>query len=140
MAKRGKQLFFSRLGISITITAASLVVLLAIIAWLICQRIINGRQLMYGLLPICMIAGAAGEMSVPKGEGTYWQRVLIAAAPTLLLLLGSALFFGEDLGAFLPAYALCLFLPGMITALTGGKKRRKRSVLQRKRRTAGFRG
>ena len=141
MANREKRLITSRLLWSAAITAVSLLVLLAIIAWLIWKRIISERQLMYVSLPACMIAGAAGEMSVPRGEGKGWQRLVIAAVPSLLLLLlGTVCFFREGLGPFLPASTLCLFLPGMISALTGWKNRRKHSVLKRKRRTASFRG
>ncbi len=141
MGNREKRFEISRIVRSIMITVGLLTVLIAIVAWLLSKRIISERWLMPAMLSSCLIAGAAGTVLFPVGEGNRGYRIIAAAVPALcLVMLGGALYFSDGLGSHVPLSSLCLFLPGLIAALTGLKKRKKHSAPKRNSKSRAFRG
>ncbi len=117
------------------ITAAMTAVLLLLLCLesvLIQKGILSLRQVGFGCIVSCLIAGVCG-MAAGKGEGRFWLRLLAAVIPAMaLIILGAAASSDAVLSGASFVHAGLLVLPTLLSAV-GKVRRRKRRTKAKKR-------
>jgi peptidoglycan/LPS O-acetylase OafA/YrhL len=119
-------------------TAASLVLLLCVEAGLIQKGVLSIKQAEPGIILCCLIAGTVGAALKQKGEGSSRTMLLGCAIPAILLMMSGVVFSeGSQIQPEIFAHAICVILPGLITAM-GVELRNKKGKKRRIHRRSSF--
>ena len=134
MGKRRKHASVTGIWKGMAAECAALLLLTGALAALLQKGTVGTRELMAGLVLICLVAGSAGVLWGPKGEGGAGKRLLACGIPAAARLLAGCLFPGS--GEWAPSaalHALCLLLPCLVS-LALDRRRRVRGAAGRRRR------
>ena len=118
---------------------AAMLILSGLLALLIRQGAIGSWGWKPGMILICLAAGASAVLFGPKGEGRG-AMLLTSGIPAAVLLLAGAAIAGVK--GMIPGgalHGLCLMLPGLMSLLIGGGRRRRAAGFKKHRRIAGVR-
>ena len=114
--------------------AGTLLALLGVLALAVQRGIAGEGMIGPGMIAACLMAGTAGVLWGPGGEGSGKQRFMTCALPAAALMLLSVLLArgtGQILHGALHAFSL--MVPGLISLAAGGKRRSRSRTPRRMR-------
>ncbi len=105
---------------------AVLLLLLCLESALVQKGVIGIRQMGFGCIVSCLIAGLSG-LAAGKGEGRFGPRLLAAATPAAALLILRAVISSDAaLSGATFAHAGLLVLPTLLSAVGKARRRKRR--------------
>ena len=126
MGKRSKQRMEN--GVLKGAASESCVLLLmnGLLAFMLHKGTIGCERLRLGLILLCVVAGTAGVLWGPKGEGSIKRRLLACGIPAAFVLLAGIL-LAKEVGEVLQGatHAACLLLPCLVSLFLERKPRRR---------------